>query len=59
MGNYSKIINDKLTILGTALPIYMNYQLLKFHDFTSHTFWVMLQKKIKYENQQRAITSKI
>ena len=41
--NEQRVITQKLLMikkqfLGTALPIYVNYQLLKFHDFTSHTF---------------------
>ena len=44
--------------MGTALPLNEIYPPMRFQDDTWNTFRVMLRKKNKYENQQRAITPK-
>ena len=45
--------------LCTALLLNKINPPMRFQGDTLYTFWVMLRTKIKYENQQRAITPKI
>ena len=48
--------DGQLWYLCTALLLNEIYQPMRFQDDTWNTFRVMLGTKIKYENQQRAIT---
>ena len=57
-GNNSKNMMCTVMFLVHWLLLNKIYPSVKFHDFTSYTFWVMLRKKNKYEIQQRAVTPK-
>jgi len=46
-------------ILCTALPLNEIYLPIKFQVNSLNTFLVMLQTKVKNENEQRAITPKV
>ena len=54
-----KILQAELWFLCTALLLNEIYMYMQLEVNTSKTFGVMLRTRIKYENQQRALTPKI
>ena len=54
-----KVYILELWFLSTALLLNEIYPHMKFQVDRSYTFGVMVRTKIKYENQQRAITQKV